>query len=78
MAEPAVQYVVTEPPDNTQQPRMYERAVYILGAVALCVVLGVTVLVGLERDSSEALIALVAIGGAAVNGLVQLLTPKKG
>lgn len=65
--------IVSETPSDMQHPLMYERAVYILGAVGGLAVIGVIVL-SLLGKSIDA--GLIAIGASAVGGLVTLLAPR--
>lgn len=64
----------SDAPTDTQHPLMYERAVYLLGSVALLCVVTAGVLIGLGHEVDA---GLVAIGASAVGGLVSLLAPRK-
>ena len=73
MADKNLESVISVPPNDVQNPGMYEKAVYILGAVAsLCVIaVGVLAVLGKTVDAG-----LIAIGASAVSGLVGLLAPR--
>lgn len=72
--EPQTREVISEPPTDVEAPEIYNRTVLILGAVSVLVVLGLIGLAAFQREIGE---GLVAIGAAAVGGLVALLTPKR-
>lgn len=65
--------VVSEPPTDTEHPRMYEAATFILGGVGGLCVVGIVVLALLGKTVDA---GLVAIGASAVGGLVTLLAPR--
>lgn len=74
MGQAQLESVVTDVPDDTQNPRLYERTVLLLGIVAVLAVLGLIGLAVIGKDISE---GLVAIGASAVGGLVTLLAPRQ-
>ncbi len=68
--------VVTEPPDNTEDPWLYRMLVGGLLIVVLLAVLGVLVLTGKGQAGNDVLMAVVTIAAAAVGYLGGLLTPR--
>lgn len=61
-------------PTDTQNPKLYERAVNFLGAVAVLAVIASAVLTGMDKNA-EGLITL----GAGVAGYIGgMLLPRKG
>ncbi len=71
----ALESVVSEAPTDVQHPVMYERAVYILGAVGVLTIVAATVLAVLGHDVDA---GILTIGASAVSGLVGLLAPRQG
>jgi hypothetical protein len=57
-------------PTDAQHPVMYERAVYLLGLIGVLAVAGLIGLAAFDKQVSE---GLVAIGAAAVGGIVGML-----
>ena len=73
MAGPQFEAVESEPPTDAQNPTLYNWIVIALGVVGVLVVLGLIGLSAFEKPISD---GLVAIGAAAVGGLVTLLAPR--
>lgn len=73
MAGPQFEAVESEPPTDAQNPELYNRVVLALGVVSVLVVLGLIFLSATGKGISD---GLVAIGAAAVGGLVTLLAPR--
>ena len=71
--------VVSETPTDVENPQMYVGATYLMGGIGLLTVAGIVVLAALGKVSPEvAITALAALGGAAINAIGGLLTPRKG
>ena len=65
--------IVSPVPTDEQAPKLYGAAVFLLGMVALAVV---GVVCALALRGAPVSDGLIAIGAAAVSGLVGLLTPR--
>lgn len=66
--------VVTETPTDVQAPSMYRWTVWLLGIVAVLVVLSMATLNALDKPVSD---GLAVMGGGAVTGLVGLLARRQ-
>lgn len=71
----ALESVISEPPTDVEHPVMYERAVYILGAVGILAILAAAVLAVFGKTVDA---GILTIGASAVSGLVGLLVPRQG
>jgi len=66
--------IMSDVPDDTEHPVMYERAVYILGIIGVLAVAGI---IGLAAFGKAVDAGLAALGGTAIGALAMLLTPRR-